>query len=165
MIRMKMLAAAFIGTLAYTAVSFLAGRNGIWGYNQLEGQKKEIARQANAIEAINAELVLEYTALLKDRDVIAAYARKLDYVGEGEKLVKITGLRPYQATLYDTGTVLRSAPCDYISETNCKIIGLVFFLLSLLLMVLFDVSSGRVSIRRERADVIHGIPVYDVPQV
>ena len=87
---MKFLTALFIGAFAYTCVSFVAGQNGIVSYKQLAEQKKEIAYKTNEIQNINNELKLEYTALLKDRDVIAAYARKLDYVSDGEKLVKLS---------------------------------------------------------------------------
>ena len=68
------------------------------------------------IQKIHDELSLECTALEKDKDVIAAYARKLDYVSEGEKLVKITGLKPYEAPLYDTETIIRHAPIAFMSE-------------------------------------------------
>lgn len=168
MIHSKILIAALVGTFAYTAVSFIAGQNGVWCYRQLEEQKMDISRQTAAIQAITDELSLECTALLKDRDVIAAYARRLDYVGNDEKLVKISGLRPAQTTLYDTGTVLRRKPCYFISEPVCKACGLVFFCLALAIMTLFDLSRTGVPVRRrkkESGEVIGGIPVYDVSQV
>lgn len=105
--KIKVLFAIFVGTVAYTVLSFIAGNNGILGYNKLVEQKKDIARQTEIIQNINNELSLEYSALLRDKDVIAAYARKLDYVGDGEKLVKVNGLKPAQTELYDTGTILR----------------------------------------------------------
>ena len=89
MIRTKFLLAAFAGTFVYVVLSLTAGTDGIWGYRQLAEQKAEISRQTASIQKINDELYLEYTALLKDNDVIAAYARKLDYVQNDEKLVKI----------------------------------------------------------------------------
>ena len=114
MVRIKFLSAALLGTLVYVLLSTFFGRNGIWVYKQLESQKKVIAAQAELIQKLNEELILEHTALLKDRDVIAAYARRLDYVGSDEKLVKITGLKPFQRSLYDTGTALKHKDCDYL---------------------------------------------------
>lgn len=165
MIRMKFLTALFIGAFAYTFVSFVAGQNGIVSYNQLAEQKKEIAYRTNEIQNINNELKLEYTALLKDRDVIAAYARKLDYVSDGEKLVKITGLKPYQTTLFDIGSVVRRKECSCLPEDVCKIFGVSFFLVSFVLMLCVDLSRGSVSFRKKEFAVVEGIPVYDLQQI
>ena len=166
MIRVKFLCALFIGSFAYTLISFLAGQNGIWSYNQLSEQKIEIARQTNYIEKINGELNLEYTALLKDRDVIAACARKLDYVAPGEKLVKIKGLKPYQTTLYDIGTPLKRKGCTFFTEEFCKICGVLFFILSFLIMILIDFTRGNIlfPVRKQEDATFQGIPVYDLQQ-
>ena len=166
MIRVKFLGSIFIGAFAYTVISFLAGQNGIWSYNQLSRQKIEIVRQTNYIEKINGELNLEYTALLKDRDVIAAYARKLDYVASGEKLVKIKGLKPYQTILYDIGSPLKRTECVCFSEEFCKICGVVFFLLSFLIMILLDFTRGKreLTVKKEEDSTSQEIPVYDLQQ-
>lgn len=155
----KFLTAVLLGTCVYTALSLLAGRNGVLVYHQLEEQKREISRQTAAIQKINDELSLEYTALEKDGDVIAAYARKLDYVRPGEKLVKINGLRPSQTTLYDTGTALKRHSMKYMTETACKAAGLAVFALLLLFWYFRGFS------RRSRKNLMKGIPVYDVPQI
>ena len=83
-------------------------------------QKKIVARQTELIQNINNELTLEYTALLRDKDVIAGYARRLDYVGNGEKIVKIKGLKAAETTLYDTGTVVRHKDYECLPEKFCK---------------------------------------------
>ena len=90
MMRTKSFIAAFAGTFVYAFLSFCAGRDGMLVYKKLQEQKHEISRQTAAIQKIYDELSLERTALEKDKDVIAAYARKLDYVGDDEKIVKIT---------------------------------------------------------------------------
>jgi len=89
----------------------------------------------------------------KDKDVIAAYARKLDYVSEGEKLVKITGLKPYEAPLYDTGTVVRREPIAFMSERTCKACGIAFFALTFVLLALTG-ESGEVMARRKKVQVL-----------
>ena len=94
--RAKYLSAVFLGTFVYVLLSITFGQNSLRCYSQLEEQKRLISRQTTDIQNINSELSLELTALQSDRAVIAAYARKLDYVSDGEKLVKITGLKPYQ---------------------------------------------------------------------
>ena len=149
MTRTKILSAVFTGTLVYVLLSIFAGRDGIIVYNRLQKQKRAISRQTALIQKINEELLLERTALEKDKDVIAAYARKLDYVSEGEKLVKITGLRPHEATLYDTGTVVRREPIAFMSERTCKACGIAFFALTLVLLALAGESDEGMA-RRKR---------------
>ena len=165
MVRIKFLSAALLGTLVYVLLSTFFGRNGIWVHKQLESQKKIIAAQAELIQKLNEELILEHTALLKDRDVIAAYARRLDYVGSDEKLVKITGLKPFQRSLYDTGSALKHKDCDYLSESLCKAAGFIFFAASLLIMLLADFMTGNITVFKPKQEVIKGMPVYDLPQV
>ena len=151
----KTLSAFFAGTLVYVLLSFFAGRDGIIVYNQLQKQKRAISRQTSLIQKIHDELSLERTALEKDTDVIAAYARKLDYVSEGEKLVKITGLRPYEAPLYDTGTVVRRSPIAFMSERTCKACGIAFFALTFVLLALTG-ESGEAMARKKKKQSFAG---------
>lgn len=164
MIKSRFLLATFVGIFVYTLVSFIAGRNGVICYAQLNEQKKEISLQVANIQNINNELKLEFSALEKDRDVIAAYARKLNYVSNDEKIVKINGLKPYQSAIYDFGTVLKRKPINFLSESYCKIFGLIFFSLTLLILLLVDIKNGTITFKKEKS-VIQGIPVYDMPQI
>ena len=163
--RAKYLAAIFFGTFVYVLLSMTFGQNSLYCYNKMEEQKRIISRQTSDIQNINSELTLELAALQNDRAVIASYAHKLDYVSEGEKLVKITGLRPAQTTLYDTGTVLRHEEPEFISEKICKIVGLGFSLLFLLIFFLYDISCGNIVLGKNKKPIVTGIPVYDIPQV
>ena len=163
--RTKYLAAIFLGTFVYVLLSVSFGQNSIHCYNQLEEQKRIISKQTSEIQNINSELTLELAALKSDRAVIASYAHKLDYVSDGEKLVKITGLKPAQTTLYDTGTVLRHEEPEFIPEKVCKIVGLGFALLFLIIFFLYDISSGNIVIGKSKKPIVTGIPVYDLPQV
>lgn len=109
---------------------------------------------------------MERNALANDKDVITAYARKLDYVKEGETLVKITGLKPFEHTLYDTGTVKKHTEPEYIPDDVCKILGIVFFFMTLILFFFIDLSNGKIVIsKKKQVEVIKGIPVYAVKQV
>ena len=163
--RAKYLSAVFLGTFVYVLLSITFGQNSLRCYSQLEEQKRLISRQTTDIQNINSELSLELTALQSDRAVIAAYARKLDYVSDGEKLVKITGLKPYQTTLYDTGTVLRHDNPEYISEKMCKICGVAFGLLFALIFLLYDINKGNIAFGKSKEPIVTGIPVYDIPQI
>ncbi len=131
----------------------------------MEEQKIIVSKQNVEIQSINTELSLELTALKNDKAVIAAYARKMDYVSDGEQLVKITGLKPYQNALYDTGTVVRHEEPDYVSEKLCKMCGLCAAMFVLLIMLIFDFKKGKLSFTRQKKEFVAGIPVYNVPQV
>ena len=162
----KYLPALLAGTLAYALLSFFWGQNGVWAQKQLEAQKKVISARTQEIQNINDDLNLEKTAIRDDYDVIAAYARKLDYVYPGEKLVKIKGLGAAKSFMYETGSVLKSAPVAFVSEWFCKGAGLAVGLLLGAAIFLFDVSYGVKSFSsKKRFETIEGIPVYDVAQV
>ncbi len=163
--RAKYLSAVFIGTLVYVLLSVSFGQNSIHCYNQMEEQRRLISKQTSEIQNINSELSLELAALQSDRAVIAAYARKLDYVSDGEKLVKITGLKPAQTTIYNTGTVLRHSEPEYISEKYCKLAGLFFALLCALVFFLYDINKGNITFGKNKKPIVTGIPVYDLPQI
>lgn len=165
MIKTKVLISAFLGTLMYTSLSLVAGSNGFFAYNQLEQQKIEIAQHTDKIQNINSELNLEYTGLLKDKDVISSYARKLDYVAKDEKLVKINGLSHKEKALYDTGNVIKRKPVSYFSETTCKACALVVFCLSFIIGILVELSHGTLFPKKNTKEFVQGIPVYDLQQV
>lgn len=140
MIKIKLLLSLFIGVLTYTLLSLIAGQNGVHCYNQLKEQKNEIAYKTQELENINNELNLEYTALLKDKDIQASYARRLGYIAATEKLVKINGLKPYQKSSYTVGSLTRHQESTYISEKLCKMCAVVFFSLSFILMLFIDIA-------------------------
>ena len=102
----KYLLPVVVCTFVYVLLSVMFGQNSIKCYSDMEYQKKIISKQTSKLQNINNELTLELTALKNDKDVIAAYARKLNYVKSDEKIVKINGLKPAQTTLYDTGSVI-----------------------------------------------------------
>lgn len=163
--RAKYIFTLFIGTLVYVLLSVSVGQNSLRCYNQMENQKRLLSKQTSAIQNINSELQLEVTALQNDKAVIAAYARKLDYVSDDEKIVKITGLKPAQTTLYDTGTVLRHEEPVCLDEKYCKMIALFIAFMSFVIMILYDVNNGTFELFGEKKPIITGVPVYDLPQV
>ena len=161
----KYLFSFFVGTLIYVCLSLCVGQNSIRCYRQLEEQKILLSQRASEIQNINTELSLELAALQSDRAVIAAYARKLDYVRDGEKIVKITGLKPAQTTLYDTGTVLRHENPEFLGDDVCKLISVFITILCLGVTFLFDVSNGKITFKKEKLPLVKGIPVYDFKQI
>ena len=163
--RAKYLTVLFVGTLVYVVMSLCFGPNSFKCYSQMEEQKRVVSKQKAEIQSINTELTLELSALKNDKAVIAAYARKMDYVQDGEQLVKITGLKPYQNTLYDTGSVIRHVEPSYVSEKLCKMCALCAAMLVLLLMIIYDFKKGNLSFTKQKKEFVAGIPVYNVPQL
>lgn len=161
----KYLFVFLIGTFVYVALSLTVGQNSISCYKAMEEQKRIVSMQKSQLQNINTELNLELTALKKDKAIIAAYARKLDYVAEGEKLIKITGIKPTVNTLYETGSVVRHVEPDYVSEKLCKMAGLCTAGFLLVLFFLLDLKAGNFSTEPRRQTVVKGIPIYDVQQI
>lgn len=163
--RAKYLFVLFIGTLVYVSMSLFFGQNSISSYKKLEEQKRIVSKQKMEIQNINNELKMECSALADDPARIAAYARKLDYVRDNEKLIKVTGLKPYQNVIYDTGTVVYHVEPEYLSEFYCKICGLVAALCTLIVFLVYDLKNGNIKFKKEDKKIVTGIPVYDLPQV
>ena len=163
--RANYLTVFFVGSLVYVTLSHCFGHNSLKCYSQMEEQKRIVSKQKAEIQSINTELTLELSALKNDKAVIAAYARKMDYVSDGEQLVKITGLKPYQNQIYDTGTVVRHIEPDYVSEKLCKMCAICAALLVLLLMLIIDFKKGNLSFSRNKKELVAGIPVYNLPQI
>ncbi len=161
--RAKYLSVLFTGTLVYVVMSLCFGQNSLKCYSQMEEQKRIVSKQKAEIQNINTELQLELNALKNDKAVIAAYARKMDYVTDDEQLVKITGLKPYQNALYDTGSLVRHTEPDYVSEKLCKICGIVAAFALLILLLIDDIRKGRIAFSKKDEIPLAGLPVYTVP--
>ncbi len=163
--RVKYLLPVIVCTFVYVMISVTVGQNSISCYNDLAYQKKMISKQTSDIQNINNELSLELAALKNDKDVIAAYARKLNYVRDGEKLVKINGLKPAQTSIYDTGSVVKHEDSKFLSEKFCKIIAIFFGVLSLIIVFMLDSSKDLIVRKKEKLSFVAGVPVYDLPQI
>ena len=162
----RFLAAACVGTFFYVLISLIAGKDGLWATSQLQEQKRLVSAHTASIEKINDELTLESLALQNDKDVIAAYARKLGYVGEGEKLVKISGLAAKETQIFDPGMVVKYPPVKFVPEWVCKSFGLIIFALAYIVLLLSDYRNGLVSMpHRTVKSEVRGMPAYDVSKV
>lgn len=130
-----------IGTLVYVLVSLFCGQNGVWAESQLAKQKQELCDNIYTIQSLHEQLVVESLALTKDIDVIAAYARKLGFVNDGEHIIKISGINPQTQKSYSIGKSYIRKPIQFIPEWICKILGFCFFGLSLLVNFLLSLSN------------------------
>lgn len=162
---LKYLIPVLIGVSVYVFISMTCGSSGMWALKQLSEQKRVISINAQNMKGLNESLKLEKTAIQNDKDVITAYARKLGYVLPGEKLVKITGLKTVSDMKYETGTVIKRQKVLYIPESVCKCCGLFVGFLVFILFLLYDISNGKISLKKKKYETISGIPVYDMPQI
>ena len=161
---LRVLVASLAGTAIYVLVSFTCGTDGIWANGQLREQKRILSARADEIQKINDSLMLEYSALEKDPDVIAGFARKMGYVRDGEKVVKINGLIKPDEYHFETGTPIKSIEPYSLPEWFCKVAGLLMFFVTYLYLVVHDFRFKEHAVKKVKVR-IKGIPVYDLPQV
>jgi cell division protein FtsB len=161
--RFRFLTASLAGTLLYVVISLFGGQNGLWASQQMLEQKRILSTHTAEIQRIHDRLDLEYTALEQDPDVISAYARKLGYVSDGEKLVKISGLASSVDEIYDTGKIQKPSDLQYLPEWVCKLLSLAIGMLVFIMLLLNDKRKGL--FEKRNRPIIKGIPVYDVSQI
>lgn len=123
----RILSAILAGTVIYVLVSLGFGRDGLWADGQLREQKVLLNTRTDEIQKINNSLELECTALKKDPDVIAAFARKLGYIRGDEKVVKITGFPRDKQFAFETGIPLKCDDPVTLPEWFCKVVGFIIF--------------------------------------
>lgn len=140
---MRLLTAICLGTAVYVFVSLFGGQDGLWAASQLLVQRREINEQTSRIISLNKELSIEYAALKQDPGMIASYARKLGYVNDNEKLVKITGLPVRYSAIYDPGTVLKRQEIACIPEWICKLSGVAVSALTFMVLMLINALRPR----------------------
>ena len=130
-----------IGTLVYVLISLFCGQSGLWAESQLASQKINLCDNIAEIQKINDELSLEYTALMRDNEVISAHARRLGFVNDGEKIVKISGIPPITQKAYSVGKFYKRDKIQFIPEYVCKIIGISVSFLCFLICFLVFISD------------------------
>ena len=137
----RFLTAVLAGTFVYVLISLSFGRDGLWADGQLREQRQILSDRTEEIKRINNGLELEYTALKKDPDVIAAFARKLGYVRNGEKIVKINGLVADEQFFFETGKPLRYEEPFFVPEWFCKVTGVLMFFVVYAYLCLEDIKQ------------------------
>ncbi len=159
--RYRFLFAVFTGTLFYVLISLCGGRDSIWASKQLQKQKQYLSTHTVSIEKINSELSIEKIALEKDLDVIASYAKKLGFVSESERLIKVTGLPLRETHIFDPGTILKHTEVKYIPESLCKAIGLFVVIVVYVLLVMADIQKGHAlfpSLCKKKETLVYDMP-------
>ena len=164
MTRFRFISSVFIGTLFYVLLSITFGREGFYVTRQLQKQKELLVQNTEKIQNITENLQLEKIAMESDKDLIASYARKLGLIRPGEKLVKINGLSIHESQIYDAGTVLHCQKVSYVPEWICKVTGLIAFVVSYVLFILYDIKTGYIDLPRKKQyeSMVKGTQIYDM---
>lgn len=111
----------------YVCISFFAGQEGVWVYKQLQNHKIQLNLHVKSLQERNEQLTIDFNILNNDLDVIAAYAKKMGFIADGEKLVKINGLSDNMIAIHDAGSKSIRPQLIYIPEWLAKSIGFLFF--------------------------------------
>lgn len=157
MTRLKFMIALCIGTLVYTGMSIIGGRNGIMAYRQLYEQNEKLILKTQELKDTRDRLKVDYAELKSDKGRVEAQARKLGFIYDGETVIMINGIAEAKPEIYDTGTVIRLSEINFIPEKTCKIMGLAFFAISAMMMLVLDLRKKRNSVIKE--------PDYEVQQI
>ncbi len=127
MSRFQLLFSACCAVFVYVCISILGGQEGIWAYSQLQNHKIALAQHVSSLQIINEQLTIDANALSGDIDVLKAYAKKMGFVSDGEKLLKISGFADSPAFVYNAGTKLLRPSIVFIPDWLAKCIGFFIF--------------------------------------
>ncbi len=128
MSRFHLLFSACCAVFVYVCISVLGGQNGIWAYNQLQDHKILLAQHVVSLQSVNEQLTIDSRALKEDESVLKAYAKKMGFVNEGEKLLKISGFADTPAFVYNAGSKILRPEIIFIPDWLSKGIAFALFL-------------------------------------
>ncbi len=137
MSRFHLLFSAACAVLVYVCISIFAGQHGIWAYTQLEEHKIVLAQHLSALQQVNEQLTIDSNALKDDESVLRAYAKKMGFVSEGERLLKISGFADTPAFVYNAGSKILRPQIIFVPDWISKCIGFfVFITINLIISLL-----------------------------
>ncbi|HTX72041.1 MAG TPA: septum formation initiator family protein [Rectinemataceae bacterium] len=105
--------------MAYCLLSLLAGPAGLLAYGSLQGQQARIARNLDALGALNARLRSDVDSLRSDADRAAREARSLGYLRPGETEVVLSGMDSHEPPP-ETGSVINLPPSAGLPDRLLK---------------------------------------------
>lgn len=132
----------------YVLMTMFFGINGFNAYEQLNNEHHKVAARNAELQKQNDELNIRKNSLAIDDDVIRAYARKIGYVSDNEKLIKVNGLANISDKVLKVEKPYFRLPISFVSEWICKLCGFLFFLLFETLFVLKKVSRKSFNFRK-----------------
>jgi len=129
----------------YTSFSYLWGQNGLHARRHLETERVRLNENLQKLENINIDYQNIRNNLMGDQDSLSVYARQLGYGREGEEYIRIMGLGIAINTDMPTGKVNYTENPDFISDTTIKIISLLFAVVVLSFLLVYDFCTNAFS--------------------
>jgi len=129
----------------YTFFSFFLGQNGLYARRHLESERVRLTENLKKLENINIDYQNIRNNLMGDQDSLSVYARQLGYGREGEEYIRIMGLGIAINTDMPAGKVNYTETPDFISDTTIKIISLLFAVVVLSFLLVYDFCTNAFS--------------------
>lgn len=136
--RLHFLLSIVLGIFVYVLLSFVCGKNGVLAQHYMQEQFEILSLKERQLQKQNDYLKNIKESLLFDDDVVLSYAKKIGFVGENEKIIKINGLKLTNNVPLEVEKPYFKTMPSYIDEKICKISGFVVFLVFSLLSLLKD---------------------------
>ncbi len=142
MSRFQLLFSACCAVFVYVAISIFAGQNGVWAYSQLQNHKIVLAQHLTSLQEVNEQLTIDSNALKDDENVLKAYAKKMGFVSDGEKLLKISGFADTPAFVYSAGSKILRPSIVFIPDWLAKFVGILVFICINLIVSLLQLKKS-----------------------
>ena len=139
--KLRFLIPLLISIMVYVGINFIWGQNGIWALKQITQQKLELNNTIEKLESLNKELEMLRIEFSVDKEAIASYAKKIGFVAEGEKIVKISGIAKDLEPVLDCGSLYHITPIDFLPEWAIKVLSLVSFIITYAFIFLRQLSK------------------------
>lgn len=146
--KLHLLFSVFLGTFVYVLMTLFFGVNGFNAFEQLDEQHHNVAARNSELKKQNDELNIRKHSLAIDDDVIRAYARKIGFVSDNEKLIKVNGLANISDEVLKVEKPYFRLPVSFVPEWVCKLCGFMFFLMFEILFILKKVSKKSFNFRK-----------------
>ncbi len=140
--RFYLLFSACCAVFVYVSISIIGGQDGIWAYKQLESHKIVLAQHVTSLQHVNDQLTIDSYALKEDVDVLKAFAKKMGFVSEGEKLLKISGFADTPVFAYNAGSKVLRPEIIFIPDWLAKCIGIFVFVCTNLIISLIQLKKS-----------------------
>lgn len=135
----KLIYSIFVGFVLFSFLIFSEGDTGLKAMEKVESYRKMLDSNLESIRKINEELTVEFDSLSTDNDLIKLKARALGYFDINDHLVHIENWNP-DYNEYRPGFVIKKEYLSEVDETPFRLIAVSGFLISLVIMVLFEMA-------------------------
>lgn len=139
--KLRFLFPLLVSIVVYVGVNFIWGQNGVWALNQIAAQKVELKNAIEKLESLNQELEMMRIEFSIDKGAIGSYAKKIGFISDGEKIVKISGIAKDIEPMLDCGSLYHIKSIDFLPEWAIKVLSLISFLITYAFIFLRQMSK------------------------